>query len=211
MLSSPVSWHAFSVGRDRRLLRRPRGFTLIELICSLALIALLAAIVLGSGRRAIETGQVARARAELSALGASLEAYRNYYGDYPQIGSDGSVDSAESGERLYAALNGQRGPLPDAGTFARRQRAFVPAALTVADPAGDPVAPHHFVDPWGEPYHYCYEPGPAWKNSSCVLFSAGPDREATLPFPSDGFRPTDYERDVKNGRPVNVDNLFLNE
>lgn len=187
------------------------GFTLLESVAVIAIVGLLAGIVIGGGRRAVDAGRVARARAELAALGASLEAYRRHYGDYPRIAFDAVPESTVSGRRLYAALNGQRGPALAATEFVSRQRAVAAPALTRADPAADPWAENHFVDPWGEPYRYGYTPGATWGNAAYVLFSTGPDREATFPFSSDGLRPADYDRVLKNGRPVNADNLWANE
>ena len=50
------------------------GFTLLELLAVIAIIAVLSGIVIGAGRRASESGKVARAKAELAALGAALAA-----------------------------------------------------------------------------------------------------------------------------------------
>lgn len=65
-----------------------RGFTLLELLVVIALIALLSGIALGVGRRAVEGGRESRARAELSAWSAALDAFRAARGDFP-----GSLDA----------------------------------------------------------------------------------------------------------------------
>lgn len=73
----------------RRLVRAERGcppsraFTLLELLVVLGLISILGGLLLGVGSYAFEAGRVSRARAELAALAAALDAYRAAYGDYP--------------------------------------------------------------------------------------------------------------------------------
>lgn len=60
------------------------GFTLLELLIVIALVATLSGLLLGGGRHALESGRVARARAELAAWSATLESYRASHGDYPR-------------------------------------------------------------------------------------------------------------------------------
>ena len=59
------------------------GFTLLELLVVIGLVATLGSLLLGGGRYAFESGRIARARAELAAWSASLEDYRVAHGDYP--------------------------------------------------------------------------------------------------------------------------------
>jgi prepilin-type N-terminal cleavage/methylation domain-containing protein len=192
--------------------RRQRAFTLIELLTVIAIVGVLSAIVIGVGRRATESGKIARAKAELAALSAALESYKRHFGDYPQIVSDSAPADTASGERLYAALNGQRGPLLGSSAFSQRQRVFVStAAFTLADPVAAETATNLFLDPWGNPYRYCYTPGAAWKNPGFVLFSAGPDGDTTLPFPGDGIKSATYDSALNDSKPVNLDNIYANQ
>jgi len=68
------------------------GFTLLELLAVITIIAILAGIVIGVGRRASEAGKTARAKAELAALSAALETYKRTYGDYPVLHSSNLVN-----------------------------------------------------------------------------------------------------------------------
>src|SRR5260221_9265122 len=140
------------------------AFTLLELLAVIALIAVLAGIVIGVGRRAGETGRVARAKAELAALAAALENYQRNYGDFPQ--------TADAG-RLLQSLIGRRSPT----NAAISARSLIEAArfntADSRDPFTDPSAV--LVDPWSQAYRYTYKTQAPWGNSSYVLYSIGPD------------------------------------
>lgn len=169
-----------SSGCDRflsRVTRQPRAFTLLELLVVLTLIAALTAIVLGVGRRATETGRVARAKAELAALAAALEAYRLQHGDYPRTG-----DHATLVQALLGRVGPTGAPLEPAG------RAWLELAkfgLDKAD-AATGTSPE-LLDPWGQPYRYAYRTLANWTNPSFVLHSSGPDGRDGATLVSGGF------------------------
>lgn len=161
-----------------------RGFTLLELLAVIAIIAILSGIVIGVGRRASESGKIARAKAELATIGAALEAYKRSYGDYPR--TDDEV-------QLLRALLGQRGPASDAQINGR-------ALLEIArfKIVGDVL-----VDPWDRPYVFAYKvPAGGWTNPGFVLYSAGPDGSDNASLLSGGFP------DVAS--PANADNIHAN-
>ena len=60
------------------------GFTLLELLVVLALVATLGSLLLGGGRYVFASGRSSRARAELAAWAVALESYRSAQGDYPR-------------------------------------------------------------------------------------------------------------------------------
>ena len=133
------------------------GFTLLELLAVIAIIAVLSGIVIGAGRRASESGKVARTKAELAALGAALETYTLNYGDYPR-----TDDEAQ----LLRALLGRRGPASDAAIGGR----------AVLETARFTITGGQLLDPWERPYAYAYKvPAGGWTNPGFVLYSAGPD------------------------------------
>ncbi len=201
-----------STGQSPARAKTPGAFTLLEILTVLAILTVLGGLLLGVGRRAGESAKSARARVELATFSAALETYRRLYGDYPQVLSDRSFAETASGENLYAALNGQRGPVGGTGYFAQQQRVLVQKArLTMAAPAAADTASNYFLDPWGNPYRYAYGTAAGgWKNAAFVLFSAGPDGEALLPTPDDGIISPAYDAVLQDGRPVNADNLYAN-
>ncbi len=154
---------AFLLGMLRRVprssirKRATRAFTLLELLAVIGVIAILSGIVIGVGRRASESGKVARARAELATLAAALEAYRTAHGDYPR-----TDDEAQ----LLRALLGRRGPVSDT----------VIADKALLETTRFSIEGEALVDPWGRPYVYVYKvPAGGWTNASSVLYSIGPD------------------------------------
>lgn len=176
----------------------PRGaisaraaFTLLELLVVIALIAILAGLVIGVGRRASEMGKVARTKAELAALSTALETYKLSLGDYPRTGD---------GAQLVQALLGRKGPTGQdiAGRSLLEFARFTFA--NSADPAANPAAMP--VDPWGQPYVYAYRTITPWNNSSYVLYSAGPDASDFSRLLAGGFP------DASN--PANLDNIQAN-
>ncbi|HTL69462.1 MAG TPA: prepilin-type N-terminal cleavage/methylation domain-containing protein [Lacunisphaera sp.] len=191
---------------------RRAAFTLLELLAVLGLIAILAGIVIGAGRRATESGRVARTRSEIAALAAALEAYRQAYGSYPQVAPDSSVGDTASGRRLFSALTGWRGPALDSPALTQPHGAFVAAArFSLGSPGAPGPGANYFVDPWGNPYHYAFLGGASgWRNPSYALLSAGPDGRAALPIPDDGIISPAFASARQDGAPVNADNVYAN-
>lgn len=174
------------------MIRSRRAFTLIELLTVIAIIAILAGIVIGSGRRAAETGRSARAKAELAALSVALETYKHQYGDYPRF-----ADARLLLQALLGRLDLNGHPLTPNG------RVLLDLAHFTTEQTGDPLADVslRLLDPWGQAYAYVYKvPSGAWTNPSFVLYSAGPDGVAQTALTADGY--PNREADV------NLDNLY---
>jgi general secretion pathway protein G len=157
----------------------------------LGVIAILSGIVIGAGRRASESGSTARARAELAALAAALDAYKLAHGDYPRT---------DHPAHLLQSLVGKRGPtyLPVSGRALLEIARFKTAGAL--DPFNNDAA--ELVDPWGNAYRYAYKSQTPWTNPSYVLFSIGPDGSHTATLLAGGFPDTDAVG--------NADNLYAN-
>ena len=143
------------------------AFTLVELIAVMAIIALVSGLILASATRTNATARSARARAELTALGAALESYKIVYGDYPRT-ADAAV--------LLQSLIGKRGPTQ----IEIVGKCFVDVASFATSGDLDPFATTsaEVVDPWGQSYRYAYRSSAPWTQTAFVLFSCGPDKLA---------------------------------
>jgi prepilin-type N-terminal cleavage/methylation domain-containing protein len=176
-----------------------RGFTLVEMLAVIALVAILSGSVLGLAYGAHERTAVARAKAEMAVLALAIEAWRDQYGDYPA-----ASDPAE----FYESLTGRRGP--QHGVLDPPGHTFIEAGRLTLKTA-DAVAPGNvLLDPWGQPYHYVYftrllggslTPG-------YVLFSGGPDGRVKPDDPPSSGALAGVP-DVS--APENADNVYSNQ
>ncbi len=175
------------------------GFTLIEILIVVAIMAGLAAITLPTMHGARQRTAVARARAELAIVAQALENYRGLYGDYPQTGdfTQATPDPTQPLAPAYAqtkvfnALTGVFGPRAFGPDDRLDGYGFIDVAkLTVERaPDGAQVATVEragrraerctsFLDPWGRRYLYYYKSASnpaAWRAAGYILYSAGPD------------------------------------
>ncbi len=199
--------------------KRAAGFSLVEVLVALAVVAILAGLIIGLAGSIGQRSAAARTEGELAALAQALERFRSLHGDYPWVtGGEGYHD-------LYAALTGAadvRGrPFPAVEGVRKRQHfvdlaRFAVGRLDSTEPvtpvpvyAGDEVSlldgdytRHFFMDPWGSPYIYLYRTGPddSWEHGGFVLLSLGPGggeerlrgRIQDHGVPATGRLPADY-------------------
>lgn len=159
------------------------AFTLLELLSVITIIALLVSIGIGAGRRAAESGKIARTKAELALLGAALDSYKRSHGDFPRT---------DEGAQLLRALLGRRGPAADT----------VIAGRALIETARFTVESDVLLDPWGQAYVYAYKTTAPWSNPSYVLYSAGPDGRENPRLLTGGFPDA--------GGAGNADNIHAN-
>jgi general secretion pathway protein G len=107
-----------------------KAFTLIELLVTVAVIAILAALVLGTLGYANRKGAESRARSEVAALSAAIDRYQLETGMFP-------ADQAS----LYSALCPTQG----------QGKVFFEPTPGIVDANARPA---RFIDPWGAPYNY---------------------------------------------------------
>jgi prepilin-type N-terminal cleavage/methylation domain-containing protein len=93
--------------------RRASGFTLIEVLVVLAIIATLAAIVLPQLFKSSESGEITATQMRIDSLANAIKLYESNWGDYPPsrlslLKLEGPNDVNEGSEALVQALSTER-------------------------------------------------------------------------------------------------------
>lgn len=109
----------------------PRAFTLIELLVVVAIVAILAALTLSTLGYVNRKSAESRARAEVAAISAAIDAFKLEFGSYP------------ASNNLVSELTA-RGPR-------NTNKVFFEAT-------GSLMTNNQFIDPWGLPYNYSTAP-----------------------------------------------------
>lgn len=156
---------------------------MIEIVASIAILAVLGAIAFGGLRGVRDRSLKVRAQAELQVLAQALEEYKRQYGEYPMTGkylqaSPIEVDSTKIvgtstvQAKLFNALCGVYGPKTFVQNNAINGKIFVDLSrLTLEvdslkttavpkvgnDPSKKQEVANSFVDPWGRRYLYYYK------------------------------------------------------
>lgn len=194
--------------------RSREGFTLVEIIVVMAVLAILTAIVLRTQDGVRERALISRANGELVMLSQVLEDYRSRYGDYPWL------RGGQSGERiLWEAVSGQR--LPDGSLInpqSRKSWLGELAGFQFGDSTGEVIdalpgdealagADILILDPWNQPYQYHYRASSSssdpWEPTGFILLSLGPSGGRALEeglvepshVPATGRLPLSYPED----------------
>ena len=123
-----------------------RGFTLLELLIVIAIIAILAGLILSTAGYVQRKGASSRAEAEIAALTVALENYKADHGDYPQGTNVSGTSAPSSNNFLLTNL------MPATGKVYFEFNKSMTNASNV-------------VDPFGENYGYQY-PGATNRNGA---------------------------------------------
>jgi len=120
--------------------RRAGGFTLVELLLVVAIIALLMGLLLAGIVKARRQAELQRAGVEVQNL---YNAFLSYYADYARYPyTDEAVHAVDS--TLVAMLSG------GAGLGNTKQRVYLATRTGQTNSAG-------FIDPWGTPYRVLFD------------------------------------------------------
>jgi len=133
-----------------------RGLTLMEILVSLFIISLIAAISLPVLHRARNKALISKTKAIINTVEAALSLYETDFGDYPEGDGSGSKVLVE---KLQGPCNGDRWH----GPYIRFKKEEI-------DEDGN------ILDSWKMPIIYKY-PQTDYDNIPFLLLSAGPDRK----------------------------------
>ncbi len=186
------------------------GFTIVELLVVLAVIVVLSGITFGTVAGIQTSRMKATARAEIMMLSQSLEIFKLKNGDYPITDSIENNDLTLSKSLLgWKEFNLRTSKFEDRSLKSKNKlEVFIdPTKVYYEGKLGEDISikPKNvrFVDPWGQPYQYFYKETEQWDNFSYVLYSKGPDGEAS-DLPKDGL--LNYEF---NNSEINIDNIYI--
>jgi prepilin-type N-terminal cleavage/methylation domain-containing protein len=157
---------------------RRAGFTLVELLVVIAVIAILATITFGLFKAANTGRNKSKSKGEIQAIAMAAQSYRKAYGDFPgcATGTDDRYrrDLLDQllGRRVIRFTNPGTPPVllnfDDAslpGGANRQMRSFLSTGdvmtnddsqISANDWRGGNAACREFVDAWGNPYDYRY-------------------------------------------------------
>ncbi len=126
----------------------PRGgFTLLELLVVITIIAILAGLILNTAGYMQKKAARSRAEAEIAALSAALESYKADMGDYP-VGTNGSASGTSSPGTNNAFLRAALAPTTGRVYFEFPKGMGTNTNLMETN--------HPVLDPFGEGYGYMY-------------------------------------------------------
>ena len=161
------------------------GFTLVELLVVMAIIAILMGLILGVGGTVQRNALRSRASAEIAAIELALERYKIDNGDYPSapdIGTSGGTYNGDpneaqyliAGRVLFEALMGRTDHADTTTTGVRQYMELSPGQVR-QDVSGD-----YIIDPFGNAYGYYYKfdgdvPGASSTSSRSLFNEVVPD------------------------------------
>src|SRR5438552_11243227 len=133
---------------------RAHGFTLIEMIVVILVIATLAALLVPAASRTLDRAKSAQAKNDLTQIVTAVNAFYTEYGKYPIATSDTALSSTDTADLFYTlrAISGGVANLNNAAN--PRKIVFIsPRDLgTAANPRAGIGSDGQYYDPWGTTY-----------------------------------------------------------
>jgi len=129
------------------------GFTLIEVLVVVAVLAVLLGLIASGGTAARKRAKIYEARAMIASLETALSLYHVDFGAYPAEGNQNLVNL-----------------LADAATYSSNADWEGPYISLKDDDLNGTIPNATVIDPWGRDYGYILDTVPAYK-----IWSLGPD------------------------------------
>jgi general secretion pathway protein G len=161
-----------------RVSRSATGFTLVELVVVVAIVALLAGVLIPVVTSQIDDAKKSRAAGDMDVVAKAFSTFRTHTSMWPASGNCVAVTSMTTGNAeltefrcLYAngqELAGWKGPYLNQGTLVNGVMQVATAPSVASGGAG-------LLDPWGQPYRvYTFAPSGA-NGGSIMIVCRGPD------------------------------------
>jgi type II secretory pathway pseudopilin PulG len=151
-------------------LQNKTGITLVEMIIVVAVIAMLAAMLVGVST-VIDTQSKEKAtEATLTLLEGALDEYKDLMGEFPIQAEVDDTNALSHSEYLYYKLNS----IPASRNIMKKINDKL--IQNKYEPTVDPNA-YEIYDPWGTVLNYVYEPNKTYP----LLESAGKDKKFDTP------------------------------
>jgi prepilin-type N-terminal cleavage/methylation domain-containing protein len=182
------------------------GFTLVELLVVMAIIAVLAGLALPAISGAMDNGKRTKATAQINQIRTAINAFQTEYGTFPTYGGTAVTDGTASGDmqwadsaswgKLCAVLNGGRNPkttAADTTAQADNPRQIVFMEFKVGDLDSNAA----LKDPTGSGFTYVLYTDSNYNNIIQVAADSG-----VKSFPSTTFSSTVavYSKNGNNGK-----------
>ena len=138
--------------------KRKAGFTIIEILVVVAVIAMIAALIIASLNGAREKARISKARGDISSIVKAINILEGDAGEWP--GHTTSDDLGVSGADVFDLSQPGAGLVESDGTYQRWSGPYIPAVG---------------VDPWGNNYFFTTNYDIDASTIGAVVGSFGPD------------------------------------